>query len=278
MDIENIKEITERTDRYNFHSHSEFCDGHAPIASIAEAASEAGFEVWGVTPHSPICIDSPCNMLKVDVEPYLSTMDELKERFAGRLQLITGMEVDFISRDFGPHIDYFQNMPLEYRIGSVHFVPTQDGIPLDCDGSSERFATYLDKKFKSDLRYVVEKYFEQVLTMLELGGFEILGHFDKIIGNACTIDENLESYGWYASLVEDVVRLAKDTDVAVEINTKAIEKKGRFFPSEIWWPRLIKSGMQIVINSDCHDPKLTDLGREEAFKKLQEMGMDYHRR
>ena len=58
------------------------------------------------------------------------------------------MEIDFVSRDFGPHIDYFQRLPLDFRLGSVHFVPTQDGVWLDCDGRFERFAGYLRDGFR----------------------------------------------------------------------------------------------------------------------------------
>lgn len=268
MNTKNIIDIIDKNDRYNFHSHTEYCDGHAPVGSIVKAAFENGFETWGVTPHSPINIDSPCNMLKTDVPVYISRIDELKEEYDGKMRILTGMEIDFMSRDFGPHIDYFRELPLDYRIGSVHFVPNQDGVPLDCDGSFKRFSAYLHQGFADDLRYVVEKYFEQVLTMLELGGFEMLGHFDKIIGNAIMSDPGLEEQSWYASLIEDIVRLSKDSGVVVEINTKAIETKQRFFPAERWWSLLKESRIPVAVNSDCHDPALTDLGRAEALARF----------
>lgn len=272
MTTEEISDIIRSTDRYNLHSHSEFCDGHAPVAEIVAAACRDGFEVWGISPHSPICVDSPCNMSRDDMPTYFAETARLREEYAERIRILTALEVDFISRDFGPHIDYFENMyqcgELDYRIGSVHFVPNQDGVPLDCDGSYERFARYLRDGYRNDLRYVVEKYFEQVLTMLELGGFEILGHFDKIAGNASCADPTIEDQGWYAALVEDVVRLAKDRGVVVEINTKAIESRKRLYPAERWWPLLIDSGIPLAVNSDCHDPQLTDLGRRQALDAL----------
>ncbi len=269
MNVKLITDYSDRTDLYNFHSHSEFCDGKAPIASISRAAYDKGFEIWGVTPHSPICVESSCNMLPVDVVHYVETMDRLKAEYEGRMTLLTGMEIDHISRDFGPHTDYFQKMPLDYRIGSVHFVPNQEGIPLDCDGSFKRFSMYLHRGYADDLRYVVEKYFEQVLTMLELGGFEILGHFDKIIGNASEADPAIEEQGWYCALAQDVVSFAQSTGVVVEINTKAIETKGRYFPAEKWWKMLMDAEIPIVVNSDCHHPDLTDIGRADALERLK---------
>ncbi len=269
MSVDLLTGIIGRTDHYNFHSHSQYCDGKATVAEIVEAACRNGFEAWGVSPHSPIFIPSPCNMTKESVPEYLDEMYRLKGEYEGKMQLLTALEVDFLGRDFGPHIDYFQNLPLDYRIGSVHFVTNQDGVPLDCDGSAERFAHYLKDGYYGDLRYVVEKYFEQVLTMLELGGFELLGHFDKIIGNACTLDKTLEEQGWYEAFIRDVVKEAKYRGVVIEINTKAIETRGRFYPSQRWWPLLQQAGVTIAVNSDCHHPDLTDLGRSTALSLLK---------
>lgn len=263
-----IKDIVGRTDRYNFHSHTEFCDGHAPVAEITAAAYAEGFEVWGVSPHSPVFIDSPCNMRREDVGCYVDEVARLRDEYDGRMIVLPSMEIDYLGRDHGPHIDYYQRIPLDYRIGSVHFVPNQEGVLLDCDGSFSRFSSYLHDGFADDLRYVVEKYFEQVLTMLELGGFDMLGHFDKIIGNASQADSTLEEQGWYEALIRDVVRLAAESGAVVEINTKAIKSRGRFYPAERWWALLVEAGVTMAVNSDCHDPALTDFGRRRALDIL----------
>lgn len=48
MDVTDITESIKNTNRYNFHSHTEFCDGHAPMATMAEAAAGDGFEIWEI--------------------------------------------------------------------------------------------------------------------------------------------------------------------------------------------------------------------------------------
>lgn len=269
MTISELSGIIRNTDRYNFHSHTEFCDGRAPMAVMAEAAAEKGFEVWGISPHSPICLDSPCNMTKEDMAAYLGKASRLKEEYEGEMKILTSLEIDYISRDFGPHIDYFQKLPLDYRLASVHFVPNQDGVWLDCDGRFERFARYLKEGYAGDLRYVVEKYFEQVIRMLELGGFEILGHFDKIAGNAAIADPQIEDNSWYEALVDDVISQAQSNGVIVEINTKSYPDKNRFFPAVRWWEKLLEAGVPLAVNSDAHYPEKTDTGRAEAFAALK---------
>lgn len=259
-----------RTRKYNFHSHTQFCDGRAPMAEMAAAAFDAGMELYGFSPHSPICLDSPCNMKKENVPEYFAEADRLRAEYDGKMRLFKAMEVDFISPDFGPHIDYFQKLPLDYIIGSVHFVPNQDGIPLDCDGRFERFNSYLSDGYNGDLRYVVEKYFEQVILMIERGGFQLLGHFDKIAGNAAIADPEIENLGWYEALVDDVISHAVSEKLAVEINTKSLFDKKRFFPAERWWGKLLDSGLELIVNSDAHYPDKINLGRNEAFAILDE--------
>lgn len=47
---------------YNFHSHTQFCDGRATMAEFAAEAVAQGFTHYGFSPHSPVPIQSPCNM------------------------------------------------------------------------------------------------------------------------------------------------------------------------------------------------------------------------
>lgn len=271
MTPQEIAELIKDTDRYNLHSHTQYCDGRNTLREMVAAAAEQGFRIWGASPHSPICVDSPCNMSRESVPAYLDECEALRQEYADDLTLLAGMEVDFISPDFGPHIDYFQQLPLDFRIGSVHFVPTQDGIPLDCDGKAERFGQYLKDGFQGDLRYVVEKFYEQELLMLERGGFEILGHFDKIAANASVYDPEIETYSWYQALIDDVISHAASNGCIVEINTKALDTRHRFHPAEPIWPKLKAAGLPLVVNSDAHYSDRLNAGRQEALEILHNL-------
>ncbi|MDE7108764.1 MAG: PHP domain-containing protein, partial [Muribaculaceae bacterium] len=206
---------------------------------------------------------------KEKVGEFYEECDRLRGLHSPEMNIYPSMEIDWLGPDWGPHIDYFQNQPLDYRIGSVHFVPNQDGVLLDCDGRFERFSGYLKDGYKGDLRYVVEKYFEQVLMMLERGGFDILGHFDKIAGNASQADPEIEHQGWYESLVDDVVSHAMTAGVVVEINTKAYADRDRFYPAVKWWDKLRKVGLPLAVDSDAHVAAKAVAGREEAFSLLR---------
>lgn len=258
----------------NLHSHTEFCDGRASMAEIAASACDAGFKVWGTSPHSPICCESGANMKFSDMDDYLRVSAKLKSEYTDRMKILAGMEIDYISHEFGPHIEYFRNLPLDYRIGSVHFVRTRDGRPVDCDGPAERFLKYLERDFNGDIRYVAETYFDMQLEMLEAGGFDIIGHLDKIGDNGSVADPGLEDYDWYSSRVEKVIAKAVEKGVVIEVNTKKYPATGRFFPDCRWWPLLKKYNAKIIISTDAHYPDKVDAGYREAEHLLLSEGMN----
>lgn len=263
-----LDQIIAQTDAYNFHAHTQFCDGRDTMEQIARAACREGFGYFAFSPHSPVPVESPCNMDMDKTSGYLAECNRLKEIYAGQMEVLASMEIDYLSPEWGPHIDWFGRLPLDFRLGSVHFVPTREGVPVDCDGRFENFKRNLDTVFGGDLRYVVEKYYEQVLKMLERGGVDLLGHFDKIAGNASLACPGLEEEGWYCSLVDDVISHAVASGVIVEINTKAYADRGRFFPDVRWWPRLLKSGLKLAVDSDAHYSTTTTAGRREALDRL----------
>ncbi len=258
----------------NYHSHTEFCDGRASMAEIAMAAFDAGFKVWGISPHSPICCPSGANMKMDDVEIFISETDKLKKEFQGKMRVMTGMEIDYVSDSFGPHSEYFRSLPLDYRIGSVHFVPNREGKPVDIDGPAERFLKYLESEYDGDLRYIVETYFAMELEMLEYGGFEIIGHLDKIGDNGSHAWLELEDQPWYAELVEKIIAKAVEKDVIIEINTKKFDTGSRFFPAERWWSLLNKYGAKLVLSTDAHYPDKVAAGYQAALERLKDLDMD----
>ncbi|MDE5871408.1 MAG: histidinol-phosphatase [Muribaculaceae bacterium] len=257
----------------NLHSHTEFCDGRASMAEMAKSALDAGFKTWGVSPHSPICCPSGANMKAENVNAFIAESDRLKKEYEGRMRILTGMEIDYVSTEFGPSSRYFRTLPLDYRIGSVHFVRTRAGKPVDVDGPAERFLKYLETEYDGDLRYVAETYFMMELEMLETGGFDIIGHLDKIGDNGSHAMADLEEQEWYAELVEKVIAKAVEKGVIIEINTKKFDTGNRFFPAERWWPLLKKYNARLILSTDAHYPDKVAAGYASALGRLRSSGM-----
>jgi histidinol-phosphatase (PHP family) len=266
----NFKTLLDNSSLYNFHSHTQFCDGHAEMRDFARRAVADGFTHYGFSPHSPINLPSTCNMSSDDVDAYLAEVDFIKHNFNGT-RFYASMEIDYVSADWGPAIDYFQNLPLDYRIGSVHFIPAQDGTFVDIDGHYEHFAQKMRENFRDDIRYVVETFYAQSIAMLRAGGFDILGHFDKIGQNAAYHCADVEKQPWYEECVQALIAEIIKSGVTIEVNTKALAQHHRIFPGERFLPQLVKANVPIVVNSDAHYPDLINAGRDYALNLIAEI-------
>ncbi len=254
---------------YNFHSHTQFCDGKAEMEEFVKEAVAQGFAYYGFSPHSPIPIESPCNMSLDDVPLYLTEVNRLKDKYGCRISLYTSMEIDYLGDEWGPSNPYFDTLPLDYRIGSIHFIPSDSGY-IDMDGRFENFKKKMEAYFHGDIRHVVETFYRQSTRMLEAGGFDIIGHFDKIGHNADHYHPGIEDLPWYQRLVNDLIDLIIEKKVIVELNTKAWNDHHRLFPGTRHLSRLIKAQVPIIVNSDAHYPHLIDAARPLAFSYLSQ--------
>lgn len=273
-----IREIINSTRDYNLHSHTQFCDGRAEMARFVEAAVAAGIKHLGFTPHSPIPIESPCNMEYDDVRPYFNEFNRLKGIYDGQIALYMSMEIDYLGKIWGASNEFFSNLPLDYRLSSIHFIPAQDdGTLIDVDGSPAGFIQKLHKYFHDDIRYVVDTFYNHTLDMIEAGGFDMIGHFDKIGFNASHYSPGIEEEIWYKRHIDNVIDALRAKDIVVEINTKAwnppvganeAEAKSyvpRLFPSAHVIRRLHDAGLPLAVNSDVHYPERITFGRQAAF-------------
>lgn len=257
------------TSRYNLHSHTQFCDGRGTMDQFARAAADAGLLHYGFTPHSPVPFDTPCNMKADDVPAYLAEVERIRKKY-DTVQFYAGMEIDYLGPDWGPAHPYFAGLDLDYSIGSVHFLPAKSDPSrfIDVDGRPERFVQYMHEYFDDDIEYVVEEFYRRSSAMVRAGGFDILGHLDKIGANASYYLPGIERRRRYLdalnALVDDVIA----SGVCVEINTKSLAQTGRLFPRETVVARLYRAHVPLLVNSDTHYPDLINAGRPYALSLL----------
>ena len=263
-----FQRITQETDLYNFHTHTQFCDGHATMEEFVVEAIAQGFTHLGFTPHAPVSVGSPVNMTAEAVPQYFDEVNRLRKSYGDRINIYTSMEIDYVGVDDGPASDYFQRMPLDYRIGSVHFIPDINNAceMVDIDGKYQGFKQRMGQNFNGDIEYVVNTFFSQMMAMVEAGGFDIVGHMDKIGYNASQYRDGIDEEPWYDKLVIDLFENIMDHHLVIEINTKAWLQRNRFYPNLKYFGMLKRFNAPIVVNSDAHYPTLLNNGRPEALK------------
>ena len=261
-------------DLCTYHSHCTFCYGKAPAEEFVKAAIEAGFHSYGVSSHSPLPFDTRWSLSKGDVEAYLREMERLKKQYAGQIELYVGLEIDYLNDGWGPASDYFQRMPLDYRIGSVHLVTNgETGEMMDMDGSFDDFRENFRNVYHDDLKHLVRDYFRSSARMVELGGFDFVAHLDKISMNGSLVEPMLTEQAWYNELLREYLQLIAEKGVMVEVNTKAYTKKGLMFPNVKYFKWLKELNIPVMVNSDAHLPQLVNDNRELAFRLLRDAGV-----
>jgi len=206
------------------------------------------------------------------MDDYLSEFSRLKEKYADKIELAIGLEIDYLDEDSNPSLPRFQDLPLDYRIGSVHMLYSPEREIVDIDTPADTFRQLIDKHFDGDLDYVVHLYYKNLLRMVELGGFDIVGHADKMHYNASCYRSGLLDEPWYDTLVRGYFTAIAEHGYIVEINTKAYHELGTFYPNERYFTFLKELGVRVQVNSDAHYPERINNARAEALAALKKAG------
>lgn len=256
----------------NYHSHCSFCDGRAPLEEFVKEAIRQGFYSYGVSSHAPLPFPTQWTMEWEQMEAYLDEFKNLRSKYADEIELYVGLEIDYLNEENNPSVARFTELPLDYRIGSVHLLYDAAGEVVDIDCSPAVFKERVDRHFNGDVLRVVRMYFDRLFRMVELGGFDILGHADKMHYNASCYHPGLLDEPWYEALMKDYFSLVASRGYLVEINTKAFDSLGTFYPNSRYWELMKEYQIKVLVNSDAHYPERINAGRMEALRLLQAKG------
>lgn len=256
----------------NYHSHCSFCDGRAPLEEFVKEAISQGFYSYGVSSHAPLPFPTQWTMEWEQMEAYLDEFKNLRSKYADEIELYVGLEIDYLNEESNPSVARFTELPLDYRIGSVHLLYDAAGEVVDIDCSPAVFKERVDRHFNGDVLGVIRMYFDRLFRMVELGGFDVLGHADKMHYNASCYHPGLLDEPWYEALMKDYFSLVASRGYLVEINTKAYDSLGTFYPNSRYWELMKEYQIKVLVNSDAHYPERINAGRMEALRLLQAKG------
>lgn len=260
----------------NYHSHCTFCDGRSTPEDFVKFAISHGFRAYGFSSHSPLPFETFWNMSKDDMPEYLAEINRLKGKYADRLEIYTSLEIDYLDETYNPSIAYFQELPLDYRIGSIHFLPLSEHLSEDnmvcIDGAFADYKDAVDRYFEGKISKLVARYFNSTLKMIEAGGIDIVGHMDKIYMNGHKYEGFSFNADWYQKPFKAALDLIAQRGLMVEVNTKNLIKKQQIFPRKEYLSLLKDMNIPVMVNSDCHYPDLVNDGRTEAFQLLKDIG------
>lgn len=246
----------------DLHTHHDRC-GHARggLADYVAAARARGLAVLGVSDHAPLWAhadDQPVprmHMARSAFAGYLAEARRLRARHAGELELLVGVEADFVEGAEATYREELARHPLDYVLGSVHYV----------DGRHVYDRTRFAPGF--DVAAFGRRYLELVRAAAASGLFDVLAHVDAWKGRAPTPWPDL---GDELDRTVDAIAAA---DVAVEVNTSGLRKCGEPFPSDALLRRLVDAGVPITYGSDAHDPDEVQHGWDDVAARLRALGV-----
>lgn len=260
----------------NYHSHCDFCDGRSRPEDFVKFAVSKGFRAYGFSSHAPLPFETFWNMSAGDVPEYLAEIERLKNKYSEKIEIYCGLEIDFLNERYGPSVPYFRQLPLDYRIGSIHFLPvadeTEEKNMVCIDGGYPEFEASVKRHFEGDIRKIVGYFYENSMKMVEAGGFDMVGHIDKIRMNGGRYPGFDATAPWYRQLFADYLQLIAEKEVMLEINTKNLRTKKELYPFSFYLPLVRDLKIPVLVNADTHYPDLVNDGRREAFDLLKEYG------
>lgn len=265
----------------NYHTHTNYCDGHATAEQMVEFALAHGIKHLGFSGHAPLPYSNTFSIEGDRYIQYCNTVRALQQKYAGQIEVRLGLEIDYVPgllEDFTPLIE---QGGLQYTIGSVHLVPNPDEIAELRNHPSQagqylwmidgpRYQTYdegLQQHFGGDIRRAVKTFFRQTNAMIEIQRPTIVGHFDKVVMHNCDRYFHYDE-PWFVDLICETLELIRESGCICEINTRGLYK-GRhndFYPGRQTICRMNELGIPVIVSTDAHAPE--DLIRTEGCEEF----------
>jgi len=266
--------MSEQSKFSSMHTHTLFCDGKNDVETMCSAAYEKNMFAIGFSAHAPIekqtGMLSSWNLKDERVGEYVKEVLAAKERWQGKLKVFLGYEVDYIKGIRSALDSDVLSLNLDYIIGSVHFLyPDNGAAPFTVDGSKDEFERGLDEGFGGDARALMHRYYDAVLEMISLGGFDILGHADLL-------KKNCQGRDYWPQEEEDnrqreVAQAAANAGLVIEVNTGGLNRKkiDDLYPSLSFLRIIQVFNVPVIITADAHNAKDIDGNYEIAQNTIK---------
>ncbi|MDR2662465.1 MAG: histidinol-phosphatase [Treponema sp.] len=249
------------------HTHTTFCDGAADVETMCAAAFAKGFESIGFSSHAPVAkktgLRTCWHLPDERLAEYIDTVLAARRRWAGKLKGVLGLEVDYIRGLSGPGDRDILELPLDYTIGAVHYVPSPGGELFVVDAPEEEFLPGFRDCFDNDGGALVRAYWEAYGELIRTGGCDVLAHLDLVKKNNRRLNFFSPEDPQYrrqltetADLIAEARSCPESRRPVVEVNTGGIIR-GRTpdpYPSPAMLRLLKERNIPLTINADAHAP------------------------
>jgi histidinol-phosphatase (PHP family) len=240
---------------FDYHIHTALSHhAEGSMEDYVRAALAAGLGEMGFSDHLPFPKprQGPSwNIDPADFQGYVDEVLRLRQAYP-QIAIRLAVEADFFP-DCIPKLK--QNMasaPLDYAIGSVHYLALGPGMALHAESARDWGVDSSDEQSEWDNQEVDKVYVEYLRQMrlaAESGLFQVLGHVDlpKKHGQFPVGDLRAE--------YQKAAEAFKKSGVLVELNTAGLRKPAReIYPGLAFLKVLREHEVPITLGSDAHRP------------------------
>ena len=248
----------------NVHTHTRYSDGRDSAEEMVQAALRLGFHTLGFSEHGPADYDGAA-MPADRAEEYRAEIARLKRAYAGQIDLLLGVEHDWLSpADFAP---------CDFTIESVHYV--RKGSELwSVDWTRQKLEDAVRTLYGGDVYALCRDYFRTVCESIEGTRADILGHIELIMKFNEARDLFDDADPRYLDAALETAALAARSGRLIEVNTGAMARGYRRapYPGEAMLRRIRECGGRILLSSDCHNRRFLSFGFDEAAELARRCG------
>lgn len=249
--------------RANYHTHTTFCDGDNTAEEMVDRALELGFEQLGFSGH----MDEEIHM---DWRAYKAEIERLKGAYAGRLDIICGVELDTL-------YDPTSCPGAEYLIGSTHYLDVDVPFSRAVDWGEEVSQRLCDECFGGDWYALCRSYYDLEAQVYDRLKCAFVGHFDLVTRFNDAMRAFDENDPRYLGPALEAMEYLVSQGVAFEINCGAHNRgrKEELYPRRSLLKALRSFGGEIFINSDAHQTSCLNGSFDVAVERALECGFTH---
>jgi histidinol-phosphatase (PHP family) len=261
----------------SLHTHTVFCDGKDNVETMCRTAYEKGLCAIGFSSHMSIKkqtgITTNWHMSEERLYEYKTEVLAAKERWRGKIEVFFGIELDYIKGLRSANDNDIKSMNPDYIIGSVHYLmPANNADAFTVDGPLQEFEQGLSAGFNGDGEALMNYYYDMLLEMIMLGGFDILGHADLVKKNTQqktywnTENEKIRQ--------NEIARAAAKNGIIIEVSTGGINR-GKLletYPSLSFLRFFHEENVPVIITADAHEAAHLDGHYDTAIQTIKDAG------
>ncbi len=248
----------------NYHTHTSRCH-HAEGSdeSYVESALRGGYDILGFSDHTPwpyaSGFVSRTRMLPAELANYVSHIQELKEKYQGRIEILVGLECEYYPDMISWLGELKEKYQLDYLLFGNHHYP------------SDEQASYFGM-CTTDI-HQLHLYEKSIIEGMQTGLYTYVAHPDLFMGAYPTFDKHCEEVS------RNICREANKLHLPLEYNlgvASYCELTGEsLFPHPDFWQFAKEEGCTAIIGVDAHQPFALETCKyyDAAVETLRTLGI-----